>query len=266
MNILVGFKIVPDFDMFTEDDWIISSHFQVDTSFIKPMFNPYDESGLEIALRIRDKMQSNGEKINLTGFTIGDERSDMYLKTLMALKYDKAIKVNCNEDTRFNSSLISKIYKNYSKKNRQDIYILGSQSGEGENGKTPYLLAEELGIPCIASVIDFEYLEDEKLFLVTSQIENKIIRKKILPPAVVSIGNSRVSCLRIPTLKEKMIVSKKQFETISLKELGIEEEMLEEDFELVDLYMENTGREGIILEEEKLEKLFEEYFKELLEK
>lgn len=264
MNILVGFKIVPDLDMFTENDWIVSSHFQVDTSFVKPMFNPYDESGLEIALRIRDKVQSTGKEISLTAFTVGDERSNIYLKTLMALKYDKAIRVNCNKDIRFNSSLISKVYKNYSEKNRQDIYILGTQSSEGDNGKTPYLLAEELGIPCIANVIDLEYLETEGAVLVMSQIETRIITQKILPPVVISIGNSKISCLRIPTLKEKMAVSKKQIETIGLEELKVEKE--EEDFELVALYKEENRREATVFSEEELDKVFEKYFKELLEK
>jgi electron transfer flavoprotein beta subunit len=54
MNVLVCFKIVPDLDQLSGSDWVIDGCSRVETRFVKRMINPYDESALELALKMAD--------------------------------------------------------------------------------------------------------------------------------------------------------------------------------------------------------------------
>ena len=58
MNILACFKTVPEVEMLTDEDWVIDKKLQIDTSFLKPTLNSYDESSLEIALTLSDASDS----------------------------------------------------------------------------------------------------------------------------------------------------------------------------------------------------------------
>ena len=60
MNILVCFKAVPDIELLRDEDWEIDENLQVDTSFLKRDLNSYDESALEIALRLLDGSEKAG--------------------------------------------------------------------------------------------------------------------------------------------------------------------------------------------------------------
>ena len=58
MNILVCFITVPDLEMLDDNDWVIDQNLQIDTSFLKPALNIYDESALEIALTLLDASEN----------------------------------------------------------------------------------------------------------------------------------------------------------------------------------------------------------------
>ncbi|MGL5210429.1 hypothetical protein [Cetobacterium sp.] len=256
MKIFVTFKLIPDFDMFSESDWIISSHFQVDTSYIKKILNPYDESSLEIALRLKEKMKESF----LTALTIENTKNDLFLKSLVALKYDRVTKLETQKDFRFSSNFIAESIAEYVKNNPQDIYIMGSQSPEGDNGITPYLLSEILKIPCISNVSDIDYKNDG--LEITSSLYNTEIRLKVKPPVILVIGNSKISHLRIPTLKDRITINKEKIEIKKLENCDLYSE--EKKITLEKIFRENFIKAPVVCELNDLEKIFESNFKELL--
>ncbi|MGL5357326.1 MAG: electron transfer flavoprotein subunit beta/FixA family protein [Cetobacterium sp.] len=258
MKIFVSFKLIPDFDMFSENDWIISSHFQVDTSYIKKIINPYDESSLEIALKLKDKSK---EEMFLTALTIGSKKNEMFLKSLLALKYNKVIKMETEKDFIFNSNFISNSIATYAKENPQDIYLMGSQSPEGDNGKTPYLLAEILKIPCISNVSNVEKIDDT--LEVTSYFYENEIKLKIKPPVILVIGNSPISYLRIPTLKDKISTNKEKVDVIDLDNIELTKNENSKSV-LKQIFRERFEKNPKICEIEDIEELFTNNFKELL--
>ena len=271
MNILVCFKVVPDLDMLNSSDWVVENHCRVDTSFVKNMLNPYDESALELILKFNDAAKKENKNLNLTALTIGDNRSNRALKNLYALKYDKAVRVDCEEDIRFNAPFVSQMIARYIENiERQDIIVLGCQSGEGDNGKTPLLLAERLGIPCVSGVTHIEFAEEEDWAKITSTTDDSVVEQILKAPLVLTVGNVQNSYMRIPTLKDKMSSKNKEIEIIHLKNLGLEKEWIEieNDLELVDLYYEKeerrcqfvTGNNAV----EKAQTFFKKYLKERL--
>ena len=82
MNILACFKTVPEVEMLTDEDWVIDKKLQIDTSFLKPTLNSYDESALEIALTLSDTSESVQVPVELTALTIAGSGADTILKTL----------------------------------------------------------------------------------------------------------------------------------------------------------------------------------------
>ncbi|PAB60089.1 electron transfer flavoprotein subunit beta/FixA family protein [Anaeromicrobium sediminis] len=271
MKILVCFKVVPDLEMLSHEDWIADSDLNIDVSFVKNMLNCFDESALEMALKLSD--HSEGFNVfNLTALTIGNKKLDTYLKTLYALRFEKAIRIENNEDIRFLPEVVATVISKYVKDiNNQDVIILGRQSGEGDNGKTPLLVAETLRWPCITQVINIEPHKKHSL-KVTSMVDGGILTQIIKTPCVLSVGNAPNSYMRVPTLKDKMKYGKTPIDVLDIEEFNIEGliKLYSSNCELKGLKKISNEREGIIIAgatpEEKAQILYDSYLKERLEK
>ncbi|MCG8552976.1 MAG: electron transfer flavoprotein subunit beta/FixA family protein, partial [Desulfobacterales bacterium] len=221
MNILVCFKVVPDLDMLSDDDWTADSNLRVDVSFVKKILNCFDESALEMTLKLSDYSEGFNVPLNLTALTIGDKKLDAYLKTLNALRFDKTVRIENYEDIRFLPESVAAVISKYAKEiNPQDVIILGRQSGEGDNAKTPLLVAEMLGWPCITQVINIEpYSED--CLRVTNMVDGGKLTQIVKTPCVLSIGNAPNSYIRVPTLRDRMKYGKRPIDVLDIGDLNI---------------------------------------------
>lgn len=268
MKALVCFKIVPDLDMMSEKDWVIGDHFNIDTSFVKKMINPYDESALETALKLSDA----SEDLQLHALTIGGPQSDYYLKTLYALQFATAVRIEAFMDLRFQPELAAAVISKYIKEiEPQDIVFLGKQSGEGDNGKTPLLVAEILGWPCITEVSRVEPAGENRL-KVTSMTDDGILTQTVRTPCVLAVGNVAGAYMRVPTLKDRMKYGKKDIEVIDIQRFGLDS-LLDQDMgscELRDAQIISHKREGVTIGgssiREKVRSLFENYLNDRLRK
>ena len=156
MRLLTCFKVVPDLEMLMEEDWQINDN-QVDVSFVKTELNCFDESALELALRLSDASENWDNKVHLTGLSIGESQIDSYLRKLLALRFDQAVRIDTDEDLRFAPRRIAALIASYVNQDPQDVLLLGRQSSVGDNAQTPLLLAEMLDWPCITQVINVEF-------------------------------------------------------------------------------------------------------------
>ena len=92
---------------------------------------------------------------------------------------------------------------------RQKIFLLkelpafGLQSGDGAQGKVPFLLAEYLGIRCISNVTGISPAGDGSLSVI-SQRDAEICTETVHGPALLIIGNIANTFLRVPTLRQRM--------------------------------------------------------------
>lgn len=220
MKILVCFKVVPDLDLLSGSGWAIDSRFRVETGFVKNILNPYDESALEMALKLADRASEANQKFYLGALTIGNQHARLFLKTLQALNFDQTTRIECSEDLRFEpeltAALISAYVSNYG---FPDLLIMGSQSGVGDNAKTPLLTAEMLGWPSISQVLTLELAAGNRV-RVASLSDDGIIKQTITPPCVLSVGNAPNANLRVPTLKAIKANADKLVQVISLDELS----------------------------------------------
>jgi electron transfer flavoprotein beta subunit len=261
MNILVCFTTVPEVEMLTDEDWVIDKSLQIDTSFLKPILNSYDESALEIALTLSDAAESAKVPLELTALTIADSGATTILKTLNALRFKRVVRIDSHDDLRFRPTAIASILTQYVLKHApQDALLLGRQTSIGENARTHLLVAEMLAWPCITQAIRIELVEMNHL-MVTSQMDDGQLRQRIQTPCVLSIGDAPNTYMRVPTLKDRMGYGKRPIETLSIKDF----QLADETEELVDLEVIHHRRAGILIEgkspEEKARKLYEGYLK-----
>jgi electron transfer flavoprotein alpha/beta subunit len=261
MNILVCFKIVPDVEMLTEEDWVIDKNLQIDTSFLKPSLNSYDESALEIALTLSDASESARVPVELNALTVADSSATTILKTLNALRFRRVVRIDSLDDLRFRPLAIASILAQYVLKHaHQDVLLLGRQTSIGENARTHLLVAEMLGWPCITQAIRIE-LVDMNHLMVTSQMDDGQLQQRIQTPCVLSIGDSPNTYMRVPTLKDRMRYRKRSIETLSIKDF----QLRDETEELIDMEVIHHKRAGILIEgkspEAKARKLYERHLK-----
>ena len=157
MKILVCFKAAPNVEMLLDEDWVVDKKLQIDTSFVKNDLSSYDESALEMALKLSDACDDLGISLDLNALTVDGSGATPILKTLGALRFEKLVRIEPQEDLLFQptkvATLISQYVLNHAS---QDVVLLGRQSDIGENAKTPFLAAEMLGWPCITQAIGIE--------------------------------------------------------------------------------------------------------------
>jgi electron transfer flavoprotein alpha/beta subunit len=266
MNILVCFTVIPELEMMLGEDWFVDENLQIDVGFLKHSLNCYDESALEIALKFSDAARKRHVSPNLTALTIAGPEANPILKTLNALRFNRVVRINNHEDIRFNSMAIASMLRQYvSNRMPQDVLLMGWQSGVGENAKTPLLVAEMLGWPCITQVTEIEPVDSHHL-VVTCQVDGGQLQQTIQIPCVLSIGNAPNSYMRIPTLKDRMQFGRRTAEVLDANDF----EPFDEGIELVSLDVINRQRSAILIEgatpEEKAGKLYKSFLAKRLNK
>ncbi|WP_334159796.1 FAD-binding protein [Muricomes intestini] len=266
MKILNCFKVVPDLESIADGDWVADDQLQVDTSYGKLLWNCFDEGALEMMLKLSDLSEGFDVVYELNVLTVGRRRDENFLKTLYALGFFNATRVETEEDLSFCPEAIAEAITEYvSEKAPQDLIVMGTQSSDGSNMKTPLLVAEKLAWPCIIQVKDM-FPVDENHIKVVAEEHGRTIIQVVKTPCVLAVENAVCSYLRVPTLKEKMRLGKKPIEHITSEKLEISGR--EQNVKLVGLEPQDSKRDTVVITgdtpEEKAQVLYETYLKEKL--
>lgn len=263
MKILGCFKVVPDLDLIVDEDWAVKEQLQIDTGYAKLVWNCFDESALEMMLRLSDLSESLDVVFELSTLTIGKQKHESFLKILYALGFTHGIRVCEEEDALFQPEHIAEEISQYVKtRARQDVIVTGVQSSDGGNSKVPYLLAEKLKWPCLPYVVGIDPV-DEKHLKVTSQVSGGNLIQIVKTPCILAVGNAPYAYLRIPTLKDKMKLGKKLIEQVKPEELNLQIE--KEKARLVVLNPVERSRKTVLIKgstpQEKAAYLYENFLK-----
>ena len=202
MKILTCFKVVPDLDHVLEEDWG-SFSYNTDFPYVRKQFSCFDESALEISLRLKKGLGDSG---SCTALTIAKELPANFVKTLYAVGFDEVILLTC-EQREFSPKFIGEEIAAYVEKAKYDIIITGEQANLGDHGATPFYIANKLKYPIITKVENL-FIQDEALLAEMSDEEGNT-QLTLSTPIVVSIGNSPITALRTATLMEQMKAGKK---------------------------------------------------------
>jgi electron transfer flavoprotein alpha/beta subunit len=249
MNILVCFKPAPDLEMFVRGDWVVNQDFRIDVSFVKRILNSYDQSALEIALRLSEACAGLKIPRSLGAMTVTGPEVTSILKYLNALQFNAVVRIDTPEEMRFKPLAIASILTRYILKcASQDVLLMGVQSDIGQNAQTPLLTAEMLGWPCITQVIGVEPADRHHL-TVTCLVDDGQLQQTIQLPCVLSVGEAPGTSLRVPTLRDRMRYGRRTIQVLPKEDF----EPYTEGPELSDLQIIDYARPAVFIEGETAE-------------
>ena len=262
MKIVTCIKQVRDLDIILSKDWVVEEDSKsVNIDYANKIINTYDESALEMMLRLSDYDNLN---IETTALTIGDSNSDKILRKALAVKTNNAIRIEYDKELNFHPiEIATMIKKGIEKIEDVQLVMCGRQASIGDNGQTGLILAEMLGWPCISLVTDIISKGDK--LLVTHQVENGLETLEVKLPIVLTVTQSPDKFLRMATIKDVLKAKKKDILVWNLRDLHIQEDELWESkgFKLKRIYTNKQNKECEIIEGETSEEKAKQFCDEI---
>lgn len=213
VNIIVCLKQVPD----TESQIKISSDAQsIVTDDIKWVINPYDEYGVEEALRLKEKF---GGEVTVIG--LGPKRVTETIRTALAMGADKGILITDDALEGSDSLAVAKALAAAIKNIEYDLIFTGQRGIDDDLGVVGACLAEFLGIPQLSVITKVEVAEDGKSVKVTRPVEGQSVVIETSLPAVIT-AQKGLNEPRYASLPGIMKAKKKPLEEKSVADLGLD--------------------------------------------
>ncbi len=212
MNIIVCLKQVPD----TETQIKIGSDRQsIVTDDIKWVMNPYDEYGVEEALRLKEK---HGGEVTVVG--LGPKRVTESIRTALAMGADKGILISDEALNGSDSLAHAKALVAAIKDTEYDLIFTGQRGVDDDLGIVGATLAELLNIPQLSLIIKVEVAEDGKSVKVERPIEGETLVITSPLPALIT-AQKGLNEPRYASLPGIMKAKKKPLVEKSLADLGL---------------------------------------------
>jgi len=213
MKICVLVKEVPDAAVEKRLD---TSTGRMDRSGEKNL-NPYDTHAIEAAMQIREGGVAPVEEV--VAVTMGPESAVRALHKAVSLGADRSVHL-CDpalagSDVAATGYALAKALGGES----PDLVLLGQQSDDGECYTIGAVVAEHLGMPSLTQVIKMDVEGDALRCERQAEYGYDTVQVKL--PAVISVGDA-INEPRYPSLKAIMGAKKKQLDTRSAADAGIE--------------------------------------------
>jgi electron transfer flavoprotein beta subunit len=208
--------------------------------------NEADNYAIEEALLWKEKYGGS-----ITVITVGPEDANMTVRMCIAKGADRAIRL---DDERFESSdsyAIAKILHAALKDLEFDAVLTGIQASDDGYGQVGPILAQMLGIPHAAYVIETDVIEEGKLVRVHRELEGGLHEVvEIELPAVLTIQTG-INEPRYASILGIRKATKKEIELSDLDDLGLQESEVGEagsKIRLEKLFLPPVGERAQILE------------------
>lgn len=199
MNILVCFKIVPDWERVLERDW---ENFTPgsDIAYAGLALNCFDETALELGLRLKEEAIAQGRACRCVAVTAGVLPPEGIVQTLYAAGYDE-VAVLAGQGPEFCPEETAKQLAAWATPQNFDVVLAGSAAGMADTGTLPFYLAGALNIPVLAEASDVALCDDG----IAAHCQNAggLWRWVAATPLLVTAGNS-TAVLRAVTLKARL--------------------------------------------------------------
>lgn len=210
MNIVVLIKRVPD-----TETRIQLKDGKVVTEGISWIISPYDEYGIEEALRIVEK---HGGKVTLV--CLGPEEAKETIRKGLALGADEAIHINDPALLNGDASTTAKVLAAALKTLQYDLVLAGKQAVDEDNAQVAVRVAELLGLPHVNSVIKLEFSDDKKSAKCLREVDGDRDLAETSLPAIIT-AQQGLNEPRYPSLKGIMGAKKKPIKDIKAADLGL---------------------------------------------
>jgi len=180
---------------------------------VKMSINPFDEIGLEEALRIKER----GHADEVVAVGIGSDDVQQQLRTALAMGADRAVQVKVAATVE--PLQAARIFLQLIAKEQPSIVILGKQAIDDDNSQTGQMLAALWERPqaTFASKIEI----NGAVAVVTREVDAGLEKIEVDLPAVFTT-NLRLNEPRYVKLPEIMKAKKKPLDVIEAAALGVD--------------------------------------------
>ena len=175
MKIIVCIKQVPD----TTEVKLDPKTGTLIREGVPSIINPDDKSGLEAALKLKDKYDAH-----VTVLTMGPPQADVALREALAMGADDAVLLTdrafAGADTWATSLTLAKALE----KIDYDLIITGRQAIDGDTAQVGPEIAEHLGLPHISYVEGLE--KEENNLILKRKFEDEYHKIRIKMPCLIT--------------------------------------------------------------------------------
>ncbi len=210
MKILVPVKRVLDYNVKPR---VKADGTGVDLANVKMSMNPFDEIGVEEAIRLREK----GVATEVVAISVGPAKAQETLRTALAMGADRAILVQT--DDAVEPLALAKIFKAIADAEQPGLVILGKQAIDDDNNQTGQMLAALTGWAqgTFASAVNV----DGDHVNVTREVDGGLETVKLKLPAIVTT-DLRLNEPRYASLPNIMKAKSKPLDTKTPADYGVD--------------------------------------------
>jgi electron transfer flavoprotein beta subunit len=177
--------------------------------------NPFDAHAVEEALKIRHA-SGEGEVVILS---MGPEKTTDSLRKALAMGADRAVLVS--DDALAGSDLVatSAVLAKALEREQADLVLLGQQGSDSDGAVLGAALADRLRLPMFSQAAELTLADGSIRGKRQTEFGYDVIEAPL--PAVVAVSDA-INEPRYPSLKGIMGAKKKQQDTLSVADLGVE--------------------------------------------
>ncbi|HAJ48498.1 MAG TPA: electron transfer flavoprotein subunit beta [Alphaproteobacteria bacterium] len=210
MKVLVPIKRVVDYNVKIR---VKPDQTGVDLANVKMSMNPFDEIGIEEAVRLKEK----GTATEIVAVSIGPQAAQETIRTALAMGADRGILVKVDHDVE--PLAVAKILKGIAQAENPNLIILGKQAIDDDCNQTGQMLAALLGWAqgTFASKV---VLEGEHAH-VTREVDGGLQTGKLKLPAIVTT-DLRLNEPRYASLPNIMKAKKKPIDEKTPADYGVD--------------------------------------------
>lgn len=210
MKALVAVKRVVDFNVKVR---VKSDQTGVDIANVKMSMNPFDEIGVEEAVRLKEK----GVVSEIVAVSCGVAKCQETLRTAMAIGADRGILVETEEELQ--PLAVAKLFKALVDKEQPQLVILGKQAIDDDSNQTGQMLAALADLPQATFASQVEVSGDQ--VQVKREVDGGLETLELKLPAVITT-DLRLNEPRYVTLPNIMKAKKKQLDVFKPEDLGVD--------------------------------------------
>jgi electron transfer flavoprotein beta subunit len=210
MKVLVGVKRVIDYNVKVR---VKADGTGVETANVKMSMNPFDEIGVEEAVRLKEK----GIATEIVAVSMGPAASQETLRTALAMGADRGILVQT--DAELQPLAVAKLFKAIAEREAPQLVIVGKQAIDDDSNQTGQMLAALLGWS--QGTFASKVAPTEGGLEVTREVDGGLETVALRLPAVVTT-DLRLNEPRYASLPNIMKAKKKPIETLTPDALGVD--------------------------------------------
>ena len=210
MKVLVAVKRVIDYNVKVR---VKADNSGVETANVKMSMNPFDEIGVEEAIRLKEA----GTAEEIIAVSMGPQQCQETLRTALAMGADRGVLVKTDDELQ--PLAVAKLMKAVVDAEQPELIILGKQAIDDDSNQTGQMLAALLGWP--QATFASEIVIADGKAKVTREVDGGLETIEVNMPCIVTT-DLRLNEPRYASLPNIMKAKKKPIDEKTPEDLGVD--------------------------------------------